>query len=126
MRFFTARRLALAAMLPVLFSFTMIPGCSEQSEGERCGDTLGPNNSDCQSGLTCMPINTSTGIYRCCNPTRVTNTRCIPEVSTGTTSEAGSAGDTGSTGGTSGDMSGGTSGDSAGQASTMTDAGAGG
>jgi len=61
MRFLTARRLALAALLPALFVFSAVPGCSNESEGERCGDnptnpsdpgTL--NNDDCSAPLVCV------------------------------------------------------------------------
>lgn len=134
MRFFTARRLALAAVLPVLFTFTIIPGCAEESEGERCGDMTGPNNSDCQAGLTCTQIDSSNAIFRCCNPNRVTNSRCVPVVTTDMGGAGGaSAGTSGASAGTSGDNTGtggasaGTGGgDSAGQAGTTTEAGAGG
>ncbi len=132
MRFFTARRLALAAVLPVLFTFTIIPGCSEESEGERCGDATTPDDSDCQSGLVCTQIDSSHGIFRCCNPARVTNSRCVPVAPSGSTAGAGGgaglAGVGGSAGGGASGIGGtsdgaGAAGASAGQ-STATDAGA--
>ena len=133
MRFFTARRLALVAALPVLLTFTFIPGCSEESEGERCGDMLGPNSADCASGLTCIQIDSSNGgIFRCCNPDRVTNSRCVPVVSSGAAGSGGSAGASGSGGNAGGDVAGtggdvaGTAGASAGQSSVTPEAGAGG
>ncbi|MES1174274.1 MAG: hypothetical protein ABUL62_08080, partial [Myxococcales bacterium] len=93
MRFFTARRLALAALLPVLFSFSIIPGCSKQGEGERCGDDTGHiDNSDCDDGLTCQLIDKTSGTYRCCNPTRITNARCVPVTTPATGGAAGIGG----------------------------------
>ena len=109
MRFFTARRLALAAFFPVLLTFTVIPGCSKEGEGERCGgdDDKVHDDSDCEDGLKCMEIDQ--GVLRCCNPTHVTTSRCVPVItavagapnSTGTS--AGAAGISGAaTGGSSG------------------------
>ncbi len=130
MRFFTARRLALAAFLPALLSFTFIPGCSQQGEGERCGDSVGYNDTDdCASGLTCTQIDRAAKIYRCCRPGVVTDSRCIPVTSSGgdtagTSGTAGTAGTAGSssagTGGSSGDSA------SAGEAPVETGAGTGG
>ena len=54
MRFFTARRLALAALVPALLVLSVIPGCSNESEGERCGDDPAAqvtNNDDCGVGF---------------------------------------------------------------------------
>jgi hypothetical protein len=80
MRFLTARRFALAACVPVLFLFSVVPGCSNESEGERCGDDVAPNNDDCASGLVCVKIdNNNPGDDRCCNadPSIVNDTRCV-------------------------------------------------
>ena len=87
MRFFTARRLALAALLPALLTVTFIPGCSQQGEGERCGDESGiANNDDCGDGLVCTTIDASRNppIYRCCySDGHVTDSRCLKVVGTG-------------------------------------------
>ncbi len=114
MRFFTARRLALAALVPALLSLTFIPGCSQQGEGERCGDENGATDSDdCGSGLVCKTISASPAIYRCCRADlRVTDSRCIP----GSSSSAGA-------GGSSGGAAAGAAGETT---DTPTDAGAGG
>jgi hypothetical protein len=80
MRFLTARRFALAACVPVLFLFSVVPGCSNESEGERCGDDLGPDNDDCASGLVCVSVDNSImGDNRCCNadPSIVNDSRCL-------------------------------------------------
>jgi hypothetical protein len=138
MRFFIARRLALAAFLPVLFSFTLIPGCSEQSEGDRCGDDIGrSDDSDCNAGLVCTTIDATAHIYRCCNPTRTTNARCVKVTATvagGAGGDAGASGNAGaSTSGGEANVSGGgssagTSGEAgvAGDPSPPTESGAGG
>jgi hypothetical protein len=85
MRFFTARRLALAALLPALLTVTLIPGCSQQGEGERCGDSSGvANNDDCGDGLFCKEISGSPVIDRCCYlDGHVTDSRCIPITAAG-------------------------------------------
>ena len=93
MRFLTARRFALAACVPVLFLFSVVPGCSNESEGERCGDDLAPNDDDCASGLVCVKIdNNNPGDDRCCNPdpSIVNDTRCFR--ATGPTPDAGAGG----------------------------------
>ena len=129
MRFFTARRLALAAALPVLLSFALIPGCSKQGEGDRCGDDLQVlDDSDCDDGLVCTAIDPNAHIYRCCNPPGrlTTNSRCIP-VTTSTPTGASGASNGGGAGASSGN--GGASGGEAGNAGvsgTATEAGAGG
>jgi hypothetical protein len=81
MRPFTARRLALAALVPALFVLSVIPGCSNESEGERCGDMYSAtNNDDCGSGLVCTPsallINSTDQADRCCYADHVTDSRC--------------------------------------------------
>src|SRR5450432_2349376 len=93
MRFLTARRLVLAALLPALFVFSAVPGCSNESEGERCGDDptnpSGPgtlNNDDCSAPLVCVAaarlVNNQAN--RCCNsnPNIVNDSRCLPSVGT--------------------------------------------
>jgi hypothetical protein len=101
MRFLTARRFALAACVPVLFLFSVAPGCSNESEGERCGDSFvdpnmpgTPNDDDCSSGLVCVPASTliNNGANRCCNsdPSIVNDTRCLR--TGGPAPDAGSAG----------------------------------
>lgn len=91
MRFFTARRLALAALFPALLLVCVIPGCSNESEGERCTD-----DSDCSSGLTCtdsaMLLN-SGGVKRCCNKDAVNDPRCV--IGTSITSSGGGTGGSG-------------------------------
>ena len=82
MRFFTARRLALAALVPALLVLSVIPGCSNGREGERCGDPDGTvtNNSDCGSGLVCTAFTSTDGsnetVGRCCYPDHVSDSRC--------------------------------------------------
>jgi len=91
MRPFTARRLALAVLVPALLVLSVIPGCSNQSEGERCGDDdNASNNDDCESGLVCTNI--AHGINRCCYPNRVTDSRCVVGGSTSATSHGGGSG----------------------------------
>jgi hypothetical protein len=109
MRPFTARRLALAVLVPALFVLSVIPGCSNESEGERCGDDQGnvTDNDDCGSGLVCtaFPLNNGTTdtVGRCCYTDHVTDSRCLMNTgisATGTpsggasssASEAGAAG----------------------------------
>lgn len=77
MRFFTARSLALATLVPGLLLFVFVPGCAKQSEGERCGDTYGPANSDdCGDGLTCKNFGIN-GDNRCCyTDGHITDSRC--------------------------------------------------
>ncbi len=93
MRHFTARRLALAALFPALFVLGVVPGCSNQGEGERCGDEVGAsNNDDCGDNLVCTPSSqllsgAIDGTNRCCYVGRVTDSRCT---GTGTTSATGS------------------------------------
>ncbi|HYQ42931.1 MAG TPA: hypothetical protein VER11_13215 [Polyangiaceae bacterium] len=99
MRFFTARSVSLAALVPALLLFAFVPGCAKQSEGERCGDdNFGADSSDCDDGLICKTIGASN--YRCCYPdTRFTDSRCEAPMSVGTAGGAngGSAnGDAGS------------------------------
>lgn len=83
MRPFTARYLTLAALVPALFVLSVIPGCSNESEGERCGDTNGnvSNNDDCASGLVCtaFPANDGTNetVGRCCYTDHVNDSRCL-------------------------------------------------
>ena len=119
MRFFTARRLALAGLFPALLSFVVIPGCAQQGEGERCGDSSGVSqNDDCGDGLSCLPAETflggTQGSGRCCYPDRkATDSRCTPK---GTSSTAGAGG--GSSAGSGG-------GDAAGADSSASEAGAG-
>jgi hypothetical protein len=111
MRPFTARRLALAALVPALFVLSVIPGCSNESEGERCGDQFGvSNNDDCGSGLVCTAFTLSDGTTtgRCCYTDHVSDSRCEhdtgvnavqPNGDAGSTSEAGSTVPTGGGGG---------------------------
>ena len=79
MRSFTARHLALASAFPVLLMFSVIPGCSRQSEGERCGpgtDAISvsvDDNADCADGLICtshseLQNGTNDKANRCCYP----------------------------------------------------------
>ena len=71
MRFFTARRLALTSAILAAFSLAIIPGCSKQGEGERCGsDSVSvtvDDNADCADGLTCTVLGTAEKPdNRCC------------------------------------------------------------
>ncbi len=118
MRFLTARRLAFAALVPALFVFSAVPGCSNESEGERCGDDpqdpskVGtPNDDDCSAPLICVAADTliANQANRCCNsnPGIVNDSRCLR--STGTAASGGTGGTAdASAGGTAG--SGGTGG----------------
>lgn len=87
MRFFSARRLALAALVPALLVVSVVPGCSNEGEGERCGDNLAnpddpgtTNDADCQDGLKCIAGASliSGQANRCCdpNPQIVHDSRC--------------------------------------------------
>ena len=108
MRFFTARRVALAALFPALLSLSVIPGCSQQGEGERCGTTVyGPADSeDCGDGLTCTAygelLNGSTDkANRCCYTGRKpTDSRCtlMGSSSSGGASSGGAGGASAGTG----------------------------
>ena len=110
MRLFTPRRIvALVALAPALFLFSAVPGCSNQSEGERCGDDIAPNNDDCTAPLVCTNIRGATQNYRCCNPNRnvVNDSRCL-DSNTASGGAGGSA--TAGTGGSSGSAAAGTGG----------------
>jgi len=82
MRFFTARRLAAAALASALLTLSLIPGCSNQGEGERCGSDIEPSvddNADCGDGLVCTSSKRllDKTASRCCYANgRVTNSRC--------------------------------------------------
>lgn len=118
MRFLTVRRLALAVFLPALVAVSVVPGCSNQSEGDRCGDNFGPNNDDCQDGLVCITIKSQSipgsNTYRCCNANRsiINDSRCedngggavTPDAGDTDAAASGSGGmsSTGGTGGTGG------------------------
>ncbi len=85
MRFFSLRSQALATLVPALVLFVLVPGCAKQSEGERCGDSLGAGASDdCGDGLTCTPSSsllngTTDGAHRCCfTDGHVSDSRCEP------------------------------------------------
>src|SRR4051812_43818026 len=97
MRFFIARSLALATLVPALALLVWVPGCAKQSVGERCGDTSGPSgNDDCDDGLTCTKVGPNPGDNRCCySDGHVTDSRC--EIST-TIPSAGSGGGGGASG----------------------------
>jgi hypothetical protein len=129
MRLFTARRLALAALVPALLLVCVIPGCSNEGEGERCGTTQA-DDSDCADGLVCTGnLLDAPNTFRCCYPNgAVTDSRCqtATGVATGGTGGASTGGTGGaSTGGTGGASTGGTGGDTA-DAGDVTAAGAGG
>src|SRR4051812_8240670 len=107
MRFFTARSLSLAALVPALVLFLVTSGCAKQSEGERCGDSLGAGASDdCGDGLTCTlgstlaGYQTADGANRCCYADGpVTDSRCEPK---GDSTPSDSKDDVGGSGGTGG------------------------
>ena len=97
MRPFTARRLALAALVPALLLLSVIPGCSNQSEGERCTEDV-----DCDSALKCTLIDRTNDINRCCYADgHVTDSRCVTGGSTSATggSSVGDAGASSTAGG---------------------------
>jgi hypothetical protein len=114
MRLFTARSLALSALVPALLLFVFVPGCAKQSEGERCGDIdYGIDSEDCDDGLICV-LNTSllnTATHRCCYPDgRVTDSRCEPKAAGSTPVPGAGGGGSGNAGGSSGRASGGAAG----------------
>jgi hypothetical protein len=82
MRFLTARHLALIALSPALLLCFVIPGCSNESEGQRCGDDVALNDADCGDGLVCVvsgQLLNSNGADRCCRSDKiVTDSRCLP------------------------------------------------
>jgi hypothetical protein len=113
MRLFTPRRIvALAALAPALFLFSAVPGCSNQGEGERCGDGIALNNDDCTAPLVCTII--SNDIDRCCdpNPSIVHDSRCLRSNNVGSGGSGGSA--TAGTGGSGGSATAGTGGSAGG------------
>jgi hypothetical protein len=86
------RSAAFFAFTSVLVSALLAPGCSQQGEGERC-DNLRAGDSDCDSGLICVPKGQLLeGITdRCCKPDRsYDDSRCAPN--TGTPSTGGKGG----------------------------------
>src|SRR5882724_463971 len=121
MRSFTARRLALAALVPALIVLSVIPGCSNGGEGERCGDPDGTvtNNSDCGSGLVCTAF-TADGstVGRCCYTDHVSDSRCLKSSGTSAFIPASGGAASAEAGPTSGDA--GTANGGAGGALSMT------
>lgn len=118
MRLFTARGLAFAALFPALIVLSVVPGCSNQGEGERC-----EGDEDCASNLTCKTalLNTSDMTGRCCYADRVTDTRCTPVSAQGAGggtagSSTSTAGSTSSAGTTSAGTSSSTGGEPTGEA----------
>jgi len=102
MRLFTSRRIvALVALAPALFLFSAVPGCSNQAEGERCGDDVTVNNDDCTAPLVCTKFNDN-DFGRCCdpNPSIVHDSRCLRSGNTASGGSGGSA--TAGTGGSAG------------------------
>ncbi|MEO7036036.1 MAG: hypothetical protein ABI548_19005 [Polyangiaceae bacterium] len=104
MRPFTVRRLAFVALVPALLALSVIPGCSNQGEGERCGSDGASisvdDNSDCGSGLVCTPVG---DFKRCCyQDGHVTDSRCLIGGSNSATAHAGAT-STGGAGGMSTD-----------------------
>ena len=135
MRFFTARRLALAALVPACLGFSLIPGCSNEGEGERCGGssadpsgTGDPNNDDCASGLVCVEamklVNNQAN--RCCNasPSIVNDSRCVRSGMGSSGGSGGASSGGASTGGASTGGSGGAMNDAAAGSSDAAAAGA--
>src|SRR4051812_15185197 len=84
MRFFTARSVALATLVPALLLFAFVPGCAKQSEGERCGDDeYGADDEDCGEGLVCKGRLLDSSTTRCCYSNgQVSDSRCEPEDTT--------------------------------------------
>ena len=104
MRFSTARSLTLATLVPVLVLALVAPGCAKQSEGERCGDSLGAGASDdCGDGLTCTlssKLINNEGAHRCCyTDGSVTDSRCELKDTAVSPSGGASSGGSGGTGG---------------------------
>jgi hypothetical protein len=112
----SALRSVLLASFVCGVTVLLAPGCSQQGEGERC-DRVKTQNSDCDSGLVCVPARqlVDPSSDRCCAPTAGDDTDPRCRRKTGTTDpgtgEGGSA-DTGEqpAGGASGESSGGASG----------------
>jgi hypothetical protein len=107
MRFFTARGLALAAAIPVLLVFSVVPGCANQGEGDRCGSPvlqpIADDNADCGDGLVCTPKSSLlvATTPRCCYPGgRVTDSRCLPAEVTPASGGASGGGAVGAAGAT--------------------------
>ena len=103
MRFSTARSLTLATLVPVLVLALVAPGCAKQSEGERCGDSIGAGASDdCGDGLTCTSKDNllHNETHRCCYTDHVSDSRCDPKDTSATPSGGASSGGSGSGGGT--------------------------
>ena len=112
MRFLSARGLALVAAIPALFVFSVIPGCSNQGEGDRCGsdpkDTTAmfgvgsTDSADCSDGLVCVQASSllNADANRCCYPDHVSNSRCAPAEATAST--AGTGGGSSASGGAAG------------------------
>jgi len=104
MRLSLARRVLLA-VVPALFLFSAVPGCSNQSEGERCADGFDgksePNSSNCGSGLVCIAgdqLQVDNGARCCLANGAVTDERCRRK----TSGEVGAGGSSAGTGGDSG------------------------
>jgi hypothetical protein len=130
-----------AAVFAAIFAVAVasMPGCSQQSEGERC-DLAKNGDDDCDSGLVCVDRHTLLDQVtdRCCLPNKAVNDkRCTPAGVTGTggtngggesDSDAGGGGATSADGETPADTAGGAAGapsptggtgsDSAGMSST--------
>ena len=85
MRFSTPRGLALVVAIPALLVFCVIPGCSNQGEGDRCGSpersVSKADDADCGDGLVCKAKASLVGrtAHRCCYPDHVTDSRCLPD-----------------------------------------------
>jgi uncharacterized membrane protein YgcG len=130
MRFLTARRLALVALAPALLLLSAVPGCSNESEGQRCGDDVAANNDDCTAPLVCVTVDQAAGNYRCCNPNAqiVNDSRCIRSLGPAPGTDAGSddAANSGGSGGTAGGSGGTSAGGSGGTGGTTSAGGSGG
>jgi len=109
MRFLSARGVALVAAIP-LFVFSVIPGCSNQGEGDRCGSEpnamfgVGATDSaDCSDGLVCVQASSllNADANRCCYPDHVSNSRCALADATASTAGTGGSTTAGTGGGTS-------------------------
>jgi len=77
-----------AAVFAAIFAVAVasMPGCSQQSEGERC-DLVKNGDDDCDSGLVCVDGHTLLDQVtdRCCLPNKAVNDkRCTPVGVTGT------------------------------------------
>jgi hypothetical protein len=88
-------RKLVVSLLALALGGALVPGCGKQDEGERC-DKTAAGNSDCDSGLVCVPANelVDKSTDRCCPPEgeRISDSRCARSGTVGTGGTSGSGG----------------------------------